>query len=121
MHLPRGADITEENVRRACKAAFEIVQKSYPNYIGVPVQCGSWLLDPGNEELLGPDSNVVRFGKLFARIPTKSGGRAANGFVFPGKPLADEDLPEDTRLQRGLKQRYLNGGYSYGFSGILNL
>ena len=89
MHLPRGADITEENVRRACKAAFEIVQKSYPNYIGVPVQCGSWLLDPGNEELLGPDSNVVRFGKLFARIPTKSGGRAANGFVFPGKPLAD--------------------------------
>ena len=121
MHLPRGADIREENIRRACAAAFEIVKKSYPSYVGVPVQCGSWLLDPGNEELLGSDSNVVRFGKLFARIPTKSGGRAANGFVFPGKPLADADLPEETRLQRGLKQRYLSGGYSYSFTGILKL
>lgn len=121
MHLPRGADIREENVRRACTAAFEIVKKSYPVYVGAPVQCGSWLLDPGNEEILGPDSNVVRFGKLFVRIPTKSAGRAANGFVFPGKPLADEDLPEDTRLQRGLKERYLSGGYSYSFRGILKL
>lgn len=121
MHLPRGADIKEDNVRRACASAFEIVAKSYPDYVGVPVQCGSWLLDPGNEEILGPDSNVVKFGKLFIRIPTKSTGRAANGFVYPGKPLADEDLPEDTRLQRGLKQRYLSGGYSYSFTGILNL
>ena len=121
MHLPRGANITEENVRRACKTAFEIVEKSYPSYIGVPVQCGSWLLDPGNEDILGPDSNVVRFGKLFVRIPTTSKGRAANGFVFPGKKLPDEELSEDTRLQRGLKQRYLSGGYSYSFTGILKL
>lgn len=121
MHLPRGADIREENVRRACDAAFQIVGKSYPAYIGVPVQCSSWLLDPGNEEILGPDSNVVRFGKLFARIPTKSSGRAGSSSVFPGKPAADAELPEDTRLQRGLKQRYLNGGYSYSLTGILKL
>lgn len=119
MHLPRGADIREENVRRACDAAFAIVAKSYPDYVGVPVQCGSWLLDPGIEDLLGPDSNVVRFGKLFARVPSKSSGRAANSFVFPGKAVPDAELPEDTRLQRALKQRYLNGGYSYGFTGIL--
>ena len=121
MHLPRGADIKEDNVRRACAAAFEIVKKSYPDYIGVPVQCASWLLDPGIENLVGPDSNVVRFGKLFARILSKSPGRAADGFVFPGKPVADKDLPEDTRLQRALKQHYLNGGYTYGTTGILKL
>lgn len=121
MHLPRGADIKEENVRRACKAAFEIVEKGYPAYVGVPVQCASWLLDPGIETLVGPDSNVVRFGKLFARILSKSPGRAADSFVFPGKPVADADLPEDTRLQRALKQHYLNGGYTYGTTGILVL
>ena len=121
MHLPRGADIREENVRKACAAAREIIKKCNPDYVDAPIYCSSWLLDPGNEEILGPDSNVVHFGKLFARIPTKSTGRAANGFVFPGKPLADADLPEDTRLQRGLKQRYLNGGYSYAFTGILQL
>ena len=121
MHLPRGADIREENVRKACAAAFGIVEKSYPDYIGVQVQCGSWLLDPGIETLLGPDSNVVRFGNLFARILSKSPGRAADSFVFPGKPVADVDLPEDTRLQRALKQHYLDGGYTYGTTGILVL
>ena len=121
MHLPRGADIREENVRKACAAAREVIKKCNPDYENAPIYCSSWLLDPGNEEILGSDSNVVRFGKLFARIPTKSAGRAANGFVFPGKPLADADLPEDTRLQRGLKERYLSGGYSYAFTGILVL
>ena len=121
MHLPRGADIREENVRKACAAAREVIKKCNPDYVSAPIYCSSWLLDPGNEEILGPDSNVVRFGKLFARIPTKSTGRAANGFVFPGKPLADVDLPEDTRLQRGLKERYLSGGYSYGMTGLLTI
>ena len=121
MHLPRGSDIREENVRRACAAAFAVVEKSYPAYVGVPVQCASWLLDPGIEKLVGSDSNVVRFGKLFARILSKSPGRAADSFVFPGKPVADADLPEDTRLQRALKQHYLNGGYTYGTTGILVL
>ena len=121
MHLPRGADIREENVRKACAAAREIINRCNPDYVSAPIYCSSWLLDPGNEEILGPDSNVVRFGKLFVRIPSKSTGRAANGFVYPGKKLPDEELPEDTRLQRGLKQRYLNGGYSYSFQGILML
>lgn len=121
MHLPKGADIKKENVQRACAAAFEIIGKSYPDYIGAPVQCASWLLDPGVEDLLGPDSNVVRFGKMFARCPGKSPGRAANSFVFPGRYEKDEDLPEDTRLQRALKQHYLNGGYSYGYTGMLIL
>ena len=121
MHLPRGADIREDNVRRACAAAFDILARNYPQYVGVPVQCGSWLLDPGIETLVGADSNVVRFGKLFARYPGKSSGRACNSFVFPGRYQGDEDLPEDTRLQRAMKQNYLNGGYSYSYTGILVL
>lgn len=121
MHLPRGADIKKENVQRACNAAFAIAEKSYPDYVGAPVQCASWLLDPGIEGLLGPDSNVVRFGKLFARYPGKSLGRAANSFVFPGQYEKDEDLPEDTRLQRAMKEHYLNGGYTYGYTGMLIL
>lgn len=121
MHLPRGADIKEDNVRKAVAAAFQVVEKSYPEYVGVPVQCGSWLLDPGVEALVGSDSNVVRFGKMFVRFPGKSPGRACNSFVFPGRYERDEDLPEDTRLQRAMKQHYLNGGYSYSYTGILVL
>lgn len=121
MHLPRGADIKEENIRKACAAAYKVIERCNPAYNDAPIYCASWLLDPGLEKFLGPDSNVVRFGKLFARILSKSPGRAADGFVFPGKPVADADLPEDTRLQRALKQHYLNGGYTYGTTGILVL
>lgn len=121
MHLPRGANITRENVRLACAEAYKIARRIDPDFTEIPIQCSSWLLDPGIEKILGPDSNVVRFGKLFARHPGKSPGRAANSFVFPGKPQRDEDLPEETRLQRGLKQHYLNGGYTYGYTGILVL
>ena len=121
MHLPRGADIKEENVRRACAAAKTVIERSNPDYVDVPVYCASWLLDPNLETFLGPDSNIVRFGKLFLRFPGKSPGRAANGFVFPGVPVPDAELPENTRLQRALKQHYLNGGYTYGYSGLLVL
>lgn len=121
MHLPRGADITYDNVNAAYAEACAIVAKGRPEYKDAPVYCSSWLLDPGLEKHLGPDSNIVRFGKRFVRCPTKSLGRAADSFVFPGRRGGDEDLPENTSLQRALKQSYLNGGYTYGFSGILVL
>ena len=121
LHLPRGCDITKENIQRARKAAQEVIDRAYPEYQNVQYQCASWLLDAGLEAILGPDSNIVRFGKLFARYPGKSPGRAANSFVFPGKPVAEKDLPENSRLQRGIKQLYLNGGGTYADSGILIL
>lgn len=119
IHLPRGADISPEHIRTACKTAYEIIEKSYPDYIGVPVHVGSWLLDPNLETFVGPDSNIIRFARMFVPYPTKSRGRAADSFVFPGRYEKVEDLPENTRLQRAMKQHYLNGGYTYSYGGIL--
>lgn len=125
MHLPKGADITRESVQKAYDAACELLRKNYPDYCNTPVQCLSWLMDPGLEDILGADSKIVRFGKLFVRYPGKTPavntGRAADSFVFPEKCERLEDLPENTRLQRGLKQHYLNGGYTYSYAGILVL
>jgi hypothetical protein len=114
MHIPRGADISRENIQRAYETVCKILGEG-----SLPVQCVSWVLDPGLETILDEDSKLVCFGKLFSRYPGKNPGRAANSFVFPGKYGSEEDLPEETRLQRGLKQHYLAGGYSYNYTGLL--
>lgn len=119
MHLPRNCDITEENVKKACNAAMEIAKREFPEYYGAPIQCTSWLLDPTLEKLMGEESNIVKFGKLYARYSVKGNGQAVFGFVFPAKYEDYEFLPENTRLERALKQRYLNGGYMYLYSGIM--
>lgn len=121
IHLPRGCDISRESVDDAVAAGYEIIRRGYPEYADVPIHCASWLLDPGLEAFLKPDSKIIQFGKRFVRYPSKSSGRAADGFVFPGKYESDADLPEKTSLQRALKQNYLDGGYTYGISGLFAL
>ncbi|MBO5867828.1 MAG: hypothetical protein J6Q54_02835, partial [Oscillospiraceae bacterium] len=118
VHLPRGCDLSREGVDKAVEEAYAVIRKGYPEYADAPIHCASWLLDPGLEAFLKPDSRILQFGKRFVRYPTKSGGKAANGFVFPGMYATLEELPETTSLQRALKQHYLNGGYTYAFSGL---
>lgn len=119
MHFPRKADISPENFTRAIEKARKIVQERCPEYIGCPIECSSWLLDPALEDILGPESKIVQMGKRFVRYPVKSGGKHVFGFVFPKNVKDYASLPENTRLERGLKQLYLGGGCNYSCSGMV--
>ena len=119
IHLPRGSDITREAIDRAVNAAYEVIRNGYPEYADAPIHGASWLLDPGLAAFLKPDSNILQFAQRFVRYPTKSPGHAADGFVFPGNYASFEEFPEDTSLQRAIKEHYRNGGYTYGISGLL--
>lgn len=119
MHFPKGADISQENFNKAIAAARKLLQERFPEYVGCPIECSSWLLDPGLEDILGPNSKIVQLGKRYARFPVKSAGKHVFGFVFPANVDNYEDLPENTTLERGLKQLYLNGGCNYAFRGMV--
>jgi hypothetical protein len=91
----------------------------FPEFSYKAFVCGSWLLDPQLETLLGRDANIVKFGKRFARLTAKSAGNGVFNFVFK-KPNTDfdiRDLPESTRLERALKEHYLNGKAIYEMYG----
>lgn len=116
MHISRGADLSPAAVDAVITKAVAIAGRSYPEWISHGILCRSWLLDPVLRDILGASSNIARFGDRFCRHPIQSTGRNGFDYVFPAG-IPDAQLPENTRLQRGLKAHYLSGGWLYGRAG----
>ena len=70
-------------------------------------------------DILGPESKIVQYGNRFVRYPVMSAGREVFSFVFPPNITDLNELPENTRLERGLKKLYLSGGYIHAFYGVI--
>ncbi len=119
MHIPAGADISVETVKRSIAAARELVKQRFPEFAGRLVFCSSWLLDPQLSWLLGERSNISAFQNCYIRFPQLSPGTSVFGFVFPKRYGSLEQLPEDSSLRRKLKKLYLDGGYIYGYAGVI--
>lgn len=118
IHLPRGVDMSAGHLDAAWAGALELTRRYYPEADIRAGFCGSWLLDPTLENIIGPDSKIVRFGARFARYPHLSAGREVFSFVFPPHSNDLTKLPENTRLERGLKKLYLAGGYVHAYLGV---
>jgi len=119
IHLPKGMDISPANVEEAFGSVVEIARKWYPEYEVRGLCCGSWLLDPSLADILGQESKIVQYGNRFVRYPVMSAGREVFNFVFPPNITDLNELPENTRLERGLKKLYLSGGYIHAFYGVI--
>ena len=120
IHIPAGTALTPEVARMAIRDAFSHAEKYYADYAPKAVHCSSWLLNPELTDILGETSNIHAFAAMFHRYPVKCQGQGVFNFVFKTsvKPKP-EDLPEDTRLQRALKAKYLAGSYLHNFAGYI--
>ena len=119
VHIPRGADLTDEKITESFKLALEKARKYYPEFSAKAVCCSSWMLDPSLEEILGEKSKITGFVRRFVKYPMKSNEKSIFGFVFPKIFSSYASLPEDTTLRRKLKERYLRGEYIHTFSGVV--
>lgn len=118
IHIPRGGDFDDKTVQETLDYARVFLDKCYPDYENKAFFCASWLLDHQIGELLGNDSNIVKFGNRYRRMHTKNPGTDAITFVFnvnDKKYTLDDlnELPENTRLERTLKKHYLDGKAIY--------
>ena len=116
LHIPSGGALTPDEVDRSILLAKNFVKEFFPEFDYHCFICESWLLDPQLEELLGGESNIVKFGRRFTPISIESGGKSPFYFVFmrPHEETVDyASLSEGTRLERALKGRYLSGGAVY--------
>lgn len=120
LHIPANGPMTPEAVQDSLKRIRAFIKKYYPEYADCHFHCNSWLINPKVISLLGEESNIAKFAKLFHPLTRKSEGHAVFNFVFhtaPSTPL--EELPEDTRLHRALKELYLSGEYLHEMVGVI--
>lgn len=118
LHIPAGVDLTPSCVANSIQIGMDAAKRFYPEIPLSILMCSSWLLDPVLEDFLGENSKIAMFGKMFHRFPVGGGGRSGFQFIFPGKYEDERTLPENTRLQRAVKNHFLNGGNLLSYGGI---
>ncbi len=111
VHIPSDASMKADNVTASIAQAREFMAKFYPEYAESRMYCNSWLLAPKLRELLPETSNIISFLNRFDLINSSDEGAGCVYWVFSvpdGTPV--EELPENTSLQRKIKEVLLAGG-----------
>lgn len=110
VHIPSDARMTDADINDSLKAAQEFFATYYPKYSDSDYVCDSWLLSPKLKELLGEESNIIRFQNRFEIISEDKEAKDIFEWLFKTSEDADiTTLPEDTSLQRKAKALLLQG------------
>lgn len=119
LHIPAGGGLSPEIVDETLAKTKDFVAVHYSDIPYKAFVCSSWLVDPQLIALAGEASNIAAFARRFTPMAQKSNGNGVMNFIFfdPDRRIPLEELPEDTRLQRALKQHYLNGRVIYEMYG----
>lgn len=119
MHIPAEEPLTPESVNDSIvRADVLLSQIGRSTATGF---CESWLLDPALERFSPAGGNICRFMRRFVKFPVRADHPMIIERVFGwgADRLAIGDLPEDTGLQRRLKQYLRDGGEVYDTAGVM--
>lgn len=121
MHIPEVGPLSVDEVGRSLEMAKEyFAAKGYPCTVAM---CESWLLDPALETYGAHSPNILSFQRRFTKFPWPSTHSDAVNRVFGrGTDTSDLDaLPENSRLQKGLKAFLKTGAPLRDAGGMLVL
>lgn len=118
IHIPEAGSLAPEAVTGSLSAARAFFDRYFPDRPVRTANCASWLLDPYLGPHLDPDSNIVRFARLFTPYghPVDNPTDAIY-FTFRTRNMAAlETLPRRSSLQRLVLERIDRGGsWQLGF------
>ncbi len=118
-HIPSSGPLRYEGVIESLKKAHSFYRDELKDGI-LTVVCSSWLLYPPMYEVYPENSNLRRFFELFDIIESKETDLYHNLWrIFNVKEAPIEELPENSSLQRRLKQYLLAGGDMGSGYGVL--
>lgn len=121
LHIPTDVDLRPEVLLPSMQEGLAEFYRLFPAYQGKKVYCHSWLLSPQLKKMLPENSNILRFQALFDIEPDSIPGKDVLLWVFKNPKMPREDYPENTSLQRKLKQFFLNDGQFLEGKGYLRL
>lgn len=107
VHIPAGEPLEPEEVKKSLEEAPGFFRTYFQKEFSL-FHCHSWLLSPGLKELLPDRSRILQFQNLFT-VYGEDDERQAEERVFGYVTDDVSDYPENTSLQRTLKQALLEG------------
>ena len=120
LHIPADADLSDGAVDASLAAARAFFPKHFPAFADAEYVCESWMLSPALGEILPETSRVRRFSERFSVVFWEEDSPAFRDWIFPSAVAAPvEELPEETSLQRAVKQHLLAGGKMGWAEGVL--
>lgn len=118
LHIPSDADLSPESVDKSFSEFKDFLKRFYPDWTDARWLCDSWLLSPALKHLLPEDSNIISFQNRFDAVFVNDEYMGVLDWVFPTHRQIDNDMPENTSLQKNMKAWLLAGnkvGWTRGF------
>ncbi len=106
VHIPGYAPLKEET----CEKSYALAREFFKKYFGMEkcvFVCHSWLLAPWLAEVLSENSGISRFQSKYKIVETTEDSFGTILYVFAREQKNPENYPEDTTLQRLVKERIL--------------
>jgi hypothetical protein len=122
LHIPGGGKMSAELIDKSFADSKEFLAAHFPDFDYRGFKCKSWLIDRQLCDLLGEESNISGFCKRFWKIGVKSRGDDVFSFVYhlpTSEGVRIEELPENTTLERRLKEHFRSGGVIYEVDGFI--
>lgn len=119
VHIPRGGKLDNSLVEKSLIAAQNILPKIYKELSRKPkFFLFSWLLSREVNDLLPENSNIKMFSNRFKIIKNWSSS-SINHFLFNKYDWDVKNFPENTSLQKIIKQKLLDNEKFYDAIGVL--
>lgn len=111
LHIPSDADFSEQLINKSLDEAKDFFATYFPEFIYTKMICNSWLLSPELGSMLAENSNIKKFQNRFEIVRENTEDREYIEWLFQRlENTPYEELPENTSLQKKVKQLLLNGG-----------
>ena len=118
LHIPSDADLSPAALRNSIRSAKEILERTFPDWADLPWYCHSWLLSPDLKTLLPETSKILYFQSLF-HLESDDDEGEFKLWAYGREDIPNEELPEQTTLQRNLKSFLLAGNRFHSGKGTL--
>ncbi|MBQ9514772.1 MAG: DUF5596 domain-containing protein [Ruminococcus sp.] len=110
IHIPSDADFSPSAIDASLARARQFFATNYPELLNAEYRCHSWLLDSQLKGMLNESSNILNFQNRFEIFDEGEVGTDFIEWLYNTKSTDYAVLPENTSLQRKMKEHLLSGG-----------
>lgn len=120
IHIPAGGKLTPDIVDASIQEAKQVLPQFFPDMNIRAIVCQTWFLDTQLQDILPPESNMLKFQKKFDLVMAADNqNHSIFDHIFNVKPTALENLVPKNNFQKTMLERALRGEKLYWCFGIL--